>query len=517
MSVYNKIALKLGRVRSLRSDRALARAWSLRSDRAERTLGRYVATELWLELGCYVVTEQNRRSRPSRTDAWSLRSGRALARARSWLLRSDRIACMCDPAENEAWWVAHYGSITPPKEKPFPVLTHYTVEEGAPSRSTDEFLEIMRSFYRIPSMVAFRVPRRGESADNPRRRFEVAISQLNPLAIQHLVGILILSNEHGLSLSVDHFDALLRLNAASVEESCIPLLRRLPNDRPFINPLAPFPEDIIESPNAAPAAATGWNSSKGKDIDLGDIEFSIDDSMLPGWDPDLAYGDESGYSKVPIPDFDDFFAGLPSGFNAPPPTSETGRPKVVAEGALTCLARPLRRAIGKLWSIVLKWRKRNEISLECKARCWSEKAQLARDHARAICKAERKGKREIVEGMKTCASQFQIEYGNLKNAFTSVGDFRECCGSVGSLWRTQADDYVFEKKMSLMKSGMNERAHAEALIPSIEERIQGFWDSIPVSPDTEEVPTGFPDGGEEVDRPVDAFGASLSGDFDFGP
>ncbi|KAF8046012.1 hypothetical protein N665_4126s0001 [Sinapis alba] len=92
-------------------------------------------------------------------------------------------------------------------------------------------------FGRVPENVEFQIPRQGKRADDPPtgyftcydahimcyrlwfpileiivrtlNRFWLSIGQINLTCLQHLLGILVLGYEHGVPLSVDHFEAVL--------------------------------------------------------------------------------------------------------------------------------------------------------------------------------------------------------------------------------------------------------------------------------------------------------------------
>ena len=141
-------------------------------------------------------------------------------------------------------------------------------------------------------------------------------------------------------------------------------------------------------------------------------------------------------------------------------------------------------------------------------------------HSRALVRAERRGKRAIVAEMKRRAALFATEFESFKDAQEFLGDFRECRGSVATLYKSQNEDFSFPAEVAEMSGLMNGCAHAESLVPPIEGRVRQLWDSIEVSEDTAEAGTGVGDEGAgvadgEVDQPASSFGVSMSGFFEF--
>uniref|UniRef100_A0A0D3AU42 Uncharacterized protein n=1 Tax=Brassica oleracea var. oleracea TaxID=109376 RepID=A0A0D3AU42_BRAOL len=105
-------------------------------------------------------------------------------------------------------------------------------------------------------------------------------------------------------------------------------------------------------------------------------------------------------------------------------------------------------------------------------------------HFRVLVRAERRGKIAIVAEMKRRAALFATEFESFKDAQEFVDDFRECRGSVATLYKSQNEDFSFPAEVAEMSGLMNGCAHAESLVPPIEGKVRQLWDSIEVSEDT---------------------------------
>ena len=141
-----------------------------------------------------------------------------------------------DPEEVDAYWTAR-GEVKPPVPGlwvPSPFKANPVA--GCLSRNCPNGLAAIRRFCRVPESVEFRLPEAGEVALSPPEgyftcyeaylmqchlwfpitelivkllnRFNLSISQVNPCGLQHLVGILVLSYELGITLDTDHLKAL---------------------------------------------------------------------------------------------------------------------------------------------------------------------------------------------------------------------------------------------------------------------------------------------------------------------
>ncbi|KAF3561277.1 hypothetical protein DY000_02016618 [Brassica cretica] len=371
-----------------------------------------------------------------------------------------------DPEEVDAYWTAR-GEVKPPVSGlwvPSPFKANPVA--GCPSRICPNGLAAIRRFCRVSESVEFRLPEAGEVALSPPEgyftcyeaylmqchlwfpitelivkllnRFNLSISQVNPCGLQHLVRILVLSYELGITLDTDHLKALeqfffVRVSDASVETSAILVFttgwgkRSIPDSERLLSLLVRRAAALYHSrfqpdlPTEEGSETKRDRSKARKDKHLMVVEDAVDGQLSP--------------DNI-LKDYLDSQAGES---NEVPDSSKAAR---MVNGAHMARfkAEVADNEIARLKDELESSRRRERESFE-----------------KEVNHAYSQGKREVVKVMKSRRDKFSQKFGELKGRYKVLADYRECCGTVGGLYLTQFPDYSFTSKYARQTGYMAEK------------------------------------------------------------
>uniref|UniRef100_A0A0D3CKB6 DUF1985 domain-containing protein n=1 Tax=Brassica oleracea var. oleracea TaxID=109376 RepID=A0A0D3CKB6_BRAOL len=414
--------------------------------------------------------------------------------------------------EKDAYYKALCDS--PPPSQDIPIPKRPVRSPNAPltlSMVSPDYLTTLKDFFTdLPPGFTTH-----ESLDEESRRKVVA--EGSSLINRHWLGVLISSYELGMDLNLGNFEGFwftrgmgidgsyhmapkkgmaiiqghtshpktwfdhfffVRIDGESVEESYLHLFRREWNFTRVNRILPPTPADLFAKRDLLRSRPFFWNSFTVERIQSA---VELHRSRAVSQPLDIPYDVEPGMRV--------FNAALDGIF----------RESLISHFK----AEEAERELFRFWK-------------EVEEQSWTQ-AEL---HSLALVRAERRGKRAIVAEMKRRAALFATEFESFKDAQEFVGDFRECRGSVATLYKSQNENFSFPTEVAEMSGLMNGCGHAESLVPPIEGRVRQLWDFIEVSEDMAEAGTGVGDEGAgvadgEVDQPASSFGISMSGFLDF--
>ncbi|KAF3554947.1 hypothetical protein F2Q69_00013743 [Brassica cretica] len=482
---------------------------------------------------------------------------------------------------------------------PSPFKTNHVA--GCLSKSCPNGPAAIRRFCRVPDSVEFRLPEAGEVACDPPEgyftcyeayliqcylwfpipklivhllnHFNLSISQVNPCGLQHLVGILVLSYEPGITLDADHLEDsveprlssslivqltprpsmaiilrfaskyhywkeqffFVRVSDATVEAGAIPVFRTIWGQRGILDSER-FLSLLLRgrpcfwanfTPRWVRRAVLLHRSRFQPDLPIEEGSESNTDGFIPYVprmkkasskpckdkqpmvDGDVVDGQLSPDNV--LKDYPDSQAGgsgseqfnLEDLFELDFPLTEGGPSEVLEFAKAARMVNGVALDTSKQEADMARFKAEvvdKEIA-RLKDKLESSRHRERESFEKEVNHAYRRGKREVVEVMKKRRDKFSQKFGEFKEHYKALADYRECRGTVGGLYLMQLPDYLYDGEYARQTMSLAEKDKNFA-ISEIEEKIWEQWDLVSVSPDTVEAETG--DLGEtgEVNQPV---------------